>query len=78
MRKELLDIAIAGVPKQYAVFRVINVPERVSAMLSIGDLMYAHVGGTMVRVKDSRGMMLGHESLDFVAYMTASQMQETD
>lgn len=76
MRQEQFEIAIAGVPRYYAVFKVREVSDWVEGDLAIGDLMYWNsFRAQMVRVKNSMCLPIEPECLDFVSYMTFTEMQ---
>ena len=82
MRQAQFNIAIQGVPTYYAVFRVIQIPAWLKGqreILEVGDLMYwNNRRGTMVKVSNSHSMSIGPSYLNFVFYMTATEMQKAN
>lgn len=79
MREHQFRLAVSNVPHQYAVFKVKRVPARyiVDKKLEQGDLMYWNQHRSqMVRVRNSMCLQVDPEHLDFVAYLTVTQMQE--
>ncbi|MCK5642091.1 MAG: hypothetical protein KAJ19_14905 [Gammaproteobacteria bacterium] len=78
MKSRQFHIAIKGVPRYYAVFKVKQVPSEIrSGDLVIGDLMYWNQHRTqMVRVQNSVCFPIGASDLDFITYMTTAEMQE--
>jgi len=78
MKINQFNIAIAGIPRRYAVFKVNRVPGHiVCADLEVGDLMYwNNHRGQMVRVHNSMCLSVEPMDLDFITYMTVGEMQE--
>jgi len=78
MKNKQYHIAIAGVPRYYAVFKVKQVPDWLRVdQLTVGDLMYwSQFRSQMVKVQNSICLQVRAEHLDFVAYMTTAEMQE--
>lgn len=80
MKQKQFNMAISGVPNYYAVFEVKRVPSKYKeAPLELGDLMYwNNFRSQIVRVRNSMCMQVDAQDLNFVGYMTQSQMQEAD
>ena len=77
MKQAQFDIAIRGVPKHYAVFRVSNFPESKRSAVANGDLMYWNSNrNIMVKVDNSMGVMVSPDYLRFVSYMSAAEMHK--
>ena len=78
MKARQFAIAISGVPRYYAVFKVRQVPNCVQPCdLKIGDLMYwSHHRSQMVRVQNMMCLAIDARHIDFVTYMTTAEMQE--
>ena len=78
MKPRQFAIAISGVPRYYAVFKLRQIPNWYgSERLAAGDLMYWNDHRSqMVRIQDSRCVDVHAEHLDFVTYMTVEEMQE--
>jgi len=77
MKEKQLRIAISGVPRYHAVFKIEQVPERYACALRIGDLVYWNeFRAQMVKVKNSMCFQVQAEHVGFITYMTTIEMQE--